>query len=176
MTSKKSVLITGCSEGGIGYSLACAFQLRGLTVFATARSFSKMSSLRELADVILLELDVTSSADIAAAAEAVKAQIPGGKLDYLVNNSGRQYHRPTLDVDVEEGKRLFDVNFWGTLAMIQAFTPLLFRAQGTIVNIGSIVGYLHTPFSSEFERPTIQLCWNLSLSFLYLFCFLSLRA
>jgi 1-acylglycerone phosphate reductase len=149
MPSQVSVLITGCSEGGIGYAMARAFQSRGFTVFATARSLSKMSSLKDLPNTILLELDVTSAADITAAVEAVKAQSPCGRLDYLVNNSGRQYHRPTLDADIDEAKKLFDVNFWGVLAMIQAFAPLLFQAQGTIVNIGSIVGYLYSPWSSK---------------------------
>jgi NAD(P)-dependent dehydrogenase (short-subunit alcohol dehydrogenase family) len=149
MNTKKSVLITGCSDGGIGHALAHSFQKRGLQVFATARSLVKMSDLEGVSNVILLQLDVTSASDIAAAVEAVKAKSHGAKLDYLVNNSGRQYYMPALDADIEEGKRLFDVNFWGALAIIQAFQSLLFKAQGTIVNIGSIVGYLYSPWSSE---------------------------
>lgn len=144
----KSVLITGCSAGGIGYSLAQEFQSHGLTVFATARTLSKISNLEKLSNVTLLPLDVTSASSIAAAVEAVKAKT-GGKLDYLVNNSGRTYCMPALDVDIEEAKLLFDVNVWGVLAMVQAFAPLLIEAKGTLVNIGSIVAYLNVPYGSK---------------------------
>jgi len=41
----KSVLITGCSTGGIGSALVEAFQKRSLHVFATARNPEKMSHL-----------------------------------------------------------------------------------------------------------------------------------
>jgi 1-acylglycerone phosphate reductase len=145
----KTVLITGCSTGGIGHALALTFQKHGLIVFASARNVSSMSSLSDLPNVHLISLDVTSSASIADAFLAVKAKT-GGKLDYLVNNAGRGYSMPALDVDIEEGKRLFDTNFWGVLRMVQAFSPLLMEAKGTVVNIGSIVAYLHCPLTSKF--------------------------
>ncbi|KIV81457.1 hypothetical protein, variant [Exophiala sideris] len=148
--SSKTVLITGCSAGGIGHALAVEFQRRGLTVFATARSTSKMSTLEKLPNMTLLPLDVTSPTSIAAAVDRVKAQT-GGKLDYLINNSGRNIMGPALDADIEDAKEMFDVNFWGILRMVQAFAPLLIEAQGTIVNIGSIVGYLYKPFTSLYN-------------------------
>jgi 1-acylglycerone phosphate reductase len=151
----KSVLITGCSAGGIGYALAQQFQKRGLTVFATARSLSKMEGLKALQNTVLLSLDVTSPSDIASAVSEVKART-GGKLDYLVNNSAQAIFVPALDQDIDEGKEMFDVNFWGTLRMIQAFAPLLIEAKGTVANIGSINGILHPPFSSE-KHATMSL-------------------
>ena len=144
----KSVLITGCSAGGIGSALAEAFQKRNLHVFATARTPSKMSHLEKLPNVTLLTLDVTSASSIAAAVEAVRAKT-GGKLDYLVNNSGRGFVMPTLDVNMEEAKRIFDVNFWAVLAVTQAFAPLLIAAQGTIVNISSLIGHLNVVWMGE---------------------------
>jgi 1-acylglycerone phosphate reductase len=54
---------------------------------------------------------------------------------------------PTLDVNVEKAKAMFDVNFWGMLARIQAFAPLVIAAQGTIVNTGSIVSVLNVPYN-----------------------------
>ena len=144
----KTVLITGCSAGGIGFALAVAFQKRGLTVIATTRSLSKMSELEKLPNVTLLELDVTSASSIAAAVEAVKTKTHGS-LDILVNNSGRNYFMPVLDTDVEEARKLFDVNFWGVLATTQAFAPLLLETKGTVVNICSIVAFLNPPYQSK---------------------------
>lgn len=86
----KSVLITGCSNGGIGSALAKAFQTHDLQVFATARDVSKMADLVKLSNVTLLALDVTDSSQISAAVDTVKSHT-GGTLDYLVNNSGKQH-------------------------------------------------------------------------------------
>lgn len=146
--ANKSVLVTGCSAGGIGYALAEQFQKRGLTVFATARNVSKVDGLKSLPNIILIPLDVTSPSDIDATVAVVKAYT-GGKLDYLVNNSGQSLHMPTLDQDIESAKGMFEVNFWGVFRMIKAFAPLLIEAKGTVVNIGSINGHLHPPFSGE---------------------------
>lgn len=55
----KSVLITGCSDGGIGHALAENLAMRGLTVFATARSTSKITGFDDYSNVYLLNLDVT---------------------------------------------------------------------------------------------------------------------
>lgn len=107
-----------------------------------------MAGLEKKPNITLLPLDVTSAADVASAVEAVKSET-GGKLDYLVNNSGRQYWMPLLDSDLDEGKALFEVNFWGVLRTIQAFAPLLIAAEGgTVVNVGSIVASLHPPYCS----------------------------
>jgi 1-acylglycerone phosphate reductase len=83
---KKSVLITGCSKGGIGDALATTFHKKGLRVFATARSLSKVQHLKELG-LDILPLDVTDEDSIKKAVESVKAAT-GGTLDILVNNSG----------------------------------------------------------------------------------------
>jgi NAD(P)-dependent dehydrogenase (short-subunit alcohol dehydrogenase family) len=92
MTSKShpqpSVLITGCSTGGIGSALAFSFASRGHLVFATARNTSKIDpKLAALSNVEVLELDSTSKESIAKAAETVGKRT-GGRLDYLVNNAG----------------------------------------------------------------------------------------
>lgn len=144
----KTVLITDCSAGGSGSSLAEAFQRRGLLVFTTARTLSKMSRLKVVPNITLMELDITSSTSIAAALKSVASQT-GGKLDYLINNAGQQMVMPTLDVNVEEAKKIFDSNFWGALAMSQAFAPLVIAAKGTVFNICSISGCVYTPWCSD---------------------------
>jgi NAD(P)-dependent dehydrogenase (short-subunit alcohol dehydrogenase family) len=82
----KSVLITGCSEGGIGDYLARDFHKRGFRVFATARNLQKVEHLKALG-MDVLPLDVTSAESIEAAVKEVKV-ITGGTLDILLNNSG----------------------------------------------------------------------------------------
>jgi len=83
---KKSVLITGCSRGGIGDALAQEFHKKGLKVFATARNLSKVEHLKTMG-LEVLQLDVTSQESIRNAAEEVQ-KATDGKLDFLVNNAG----------------------------------------------------------------------------------------
>ncbi|KAI7975038.1 hypothetical protein EIK77_001898 [Talaromyces pinophilus] len=124
MPQQKTVLITGCSDGGIGSALAKAFQSKGVHVFATARTVSKMTSLEQLPSVKLLSLDVTSSSSIDAAVDAVRKET-NGTLDYLINNAAINQYYPALDLDIAEAKRMFDTNYWGALEVTQKFAPLL---------------------------------------------------
>jgi 1-acylglycerone phosphate reductase len=157
----KTVLITGCSAGGIGHALVLAFQKSGFTVFATARSLKKMADLETLPNVHLLALDVTSPESVLAVAKKVEAET-GGKLDVLVNNAGAIYVMPLLDVDIDAGKSLFEVNFWAVLRMVQAFADMLIAAKGTIVNVGSAAGVIPLPFQGMFLCDPIELeCTNL---------------
>jgi len=146
--ANKTVLITGCSAGGIGHALVLSFQRCGYTVFATARSLKKMADLASLPNVHLLELDVTSPDSIAATVKGIESRT-GGKLDVLVNNAGQQYIMPALDVDINAAKELFEVNYWAPLRMIQAFSSMLVDARGFVVNIGSGAGIVSMPFQSE---------------------------
>lgn len=84
--AQQSVLITGCSAGGIGDSLAQAFHKKGVRVFATARNLDKVQHLKD-AGIEVIQLDVVDDASIKAAFETVKA-LTGGTLNILVNNSG----------------------------------------------------------------------------------------
>ncbi|KAF3051028.1 hypothetical protein E8E11_007691 [Didymella keratinophila] len=148
--ANKTVLITGCSAGGIGPALVLSFQERGYTVFATARSLNKMADLASISNVHLFELDVVDPQGIAAVVTEVKDRT-GGSLDILVNNAGQQYIMPALDVDIDAAKNVFEVNYWGTLRMVQAFSSMLIKAKGCVVNIGSGAGVVNIPFQSQYN-------------------------
>jgi 1-acylglycerone phosphate reductase len=147
---RKFVLITGCSAGGIGAGLAEVFREKGYHVFATARNTSKLPptlSKGPNPNVTILTLDVLSAESIAAAVKSVTKET-GGRLDVLVNNSGGNYFMPALDAPIEECRRVFDLNLFAPLAMVQAFAPLLIEARGCVVNQSSAAGYMPMPFWS----------------------------
>nr|A0A5B8YU68.1 RecName: Full=Short-chain dehydrogenase/reductase GME11361; AltName: Full=Dibenzodioxocinones biosynthesis cluster protein GME11361 [Pestalotiopsis microspora]QED41492.1 short-chain dehydrogenease [Pestalotiopsis microspora] len=125
VSAKKTVLITGCSEGGMGAALAVAFKEAGFRVYATARDPSKMASLSR-AGIETLTLDILSSESIATCASSVSS------LDILVNNAGSSYSMPVADMDINYAKQLFDVNVWAQLAVSQAFLPHLIKSKGMI--------------------------------------------
>lgn len=148
----KSVLITGCSAGGIGHALVHAFQKRNLHVFATARDTSKMSSLERLPNVTILSMDPTSAGSVQEAFETIRGRTEG-KLNYLVNNAGQTVIMPTLDFDIEAAKEMFEINVWAVIRTTQVFAPLLIAAQGMIANISSISAVVHTPYMGESPLP-----------------------
>ncbi|TVY35799.1 Short-chain dehydrogenase, partial [Lachnellula occidentalis] len=141
-----SVLITGCSAGGLGSGIALAFQGRNIHVFATSRSLSSLQHLKDVPNVTLLELDVTNVASIEKAVECVGNN--GGRLKYLVNNAGRGLIGPLLDGEVgcEVERKLWEVNYWGVLAVTRAFAPLIIKEKGVVVNIGSSAGMVNLPW------------------------------
>ncbi|KAK9384123.1 NAD(P)-binding protein [Lipomyces mesembrius] len=143
-SSKRTVLITGCSDGGMGAALAVAFHDAGLQVYATARNPAKMSHLVSLG-IKTLTLDVLSESSIAECVGKLTS------LDILVNNAGATYGMPVSDLSIAESKKLFDLNVWSYLAVTQAFLPLLLKSKGMIVNQTSVVSSVAIPFHSVYS-------------------------
>lgn len=144
MSNKQSVLITGCSDGGLGAALAIAFHEAGLQVYATARNPTKMTDL-ESRGISILPLDVLSESSIAACVSKLS------RLDILINNAGATYNIPASDINIPEARKLFDLNVWSYVAVTQAFLPLLLESpKAIIVNQTSIGAVTTLPFQGVY--------------------------
>ncbi len=145
--SAQVVLVTGCSTG-IGKALARELKVAGHRPFATAR---KLDGVADLAaeGIDTVQLDVNDLASIRAAVDAVVAR--AGRIDVLVNNAGINLFGPVMEMKLEEVRSLFETNVLGLLAVTQAVFPLMAeRHTGRIVNLGSVVGLLPTPFAAGY--------------------------
>jgi NAD(P)-dependent dehydrogenase (short-subunit alcohol dehydrogenase family) len=139
------VLVTGASSG-IGLETALYLAAQGYTVCATMRDLSRRDALdaeasRRNLSVQVQALDVTDSASI----EAVVASLVGryGGIHGLVNNAGGQLRGYFEDLTDTEIRALFEVNLFGTMAVIRAVLPVMRVArQGRIVIVSSIAGLL----------------------------------
>lgn len=140
----RKVLVTGCSDGGLGAALAIAFHENGLEVYATARDVSKMTEMASRG-IKTLCLDVLSESSITSCVR----QVP--ELDILVNNAGGGYSMPVSDLSIPDAKKLFDLNVWSCLAVTQAFLPLLLKSKGMIVNHTSVASLCTVPFQSAYN-------------------------
>lgn len=58
-----------------------------------------------------------------------------------------------IDTDVEQVQKMFNVNLFGPMRMVHHFHPLLIRARGTIVNIGSIGGIVPYVYGCRYCLP-----------------------
>jgi len=141
MTStKRTVLITGCSDGGLGSALAIAFHEAGWRVFASARNTSKIKHAQE-AGIETLQLDTVSDESITSAVSRIR-ELTGGSLDVLLNNAGVGHLMPVLDVEIAKAKKTFDLNVWSLITVTRAFMPLLLAsthpAGAMVVNNTSV--------------------------------------
>ncbi|HTR67145.1 MAG TPA: SDR family oxidoreductase [Terriglobales bacterium] len=146
-TVKKSVLITGASSG-IGRASVLQMSAAGWQVFATLRKPQEIEKLRAeaIAGVIPVLLDVEDRPSIKTAAEQITAQVAPSGLDGLVNVAGIGMVRPLEYATERDMQKIFDVNVFGQIAVIQAFLPLLRRNRGRIVNISSVGAHIAIPF------------------------------
>ncbi|HEX4334445.1 MAG TPA: SDR family NAD(P)-dependent oxidoreductase [Polyangiaceae bacterium] len=141
------VLITGCSTG-IGRALALELKASGHRPFATAR---KLEAIADLAaqGIETLALDVKDTASIAAAVATIRKS--AGRIDVLINNAGQNAFGPILELPLERVRSTFETNVLGLLAVTQAVFPVMAaQRDGLVVNVGSVVGILPTPFAAAY--------------------------
>jgi NAD(P)-dependent dehydrogenase (short-subunit alcohol dehydrogenase family) len=141
-----TVLITGCSSG-IGRALADAFRDAGHEVWATARKPDDVEQL-SAAGFTARQLDVNDGEALRRLADELEAQ--HGRLDMLINNAGYGAMGPLLDGGVEALRQQFETNVFAVVGVTRALFPLLRRARGLVVNIGSVSGVLVTPFAGAY--------------------------
>ena len=98
-------------------------------------------------EITPLLLDVTDTAQIGAAAATVAGHTGNAGLDGLVNNAGIGVFGPLEIIPIEQFRRQLEVNVTGQLAITQVLLPLLRRARGRIVLIGSIGTRFTPPFT-----------------------------
>lgn len=126
-----TALVTGANRG-IGTQFARELLARGAKVYATARR----PELVDVPGAEVLRLDITDDASVAAAAERA------GDVDVLINNAADTAGGNLVSGDLRAIRSTMDSNFYGTLAMIRAFAPILARnGGGAILNVLSAVAW-----------------------------------
>jgi NAD(P)-dependent dehydrogenase (short-subunit alcohol dehydrogenase family) len=136
-------LITGCSTG-FGREIATLAIERGFRTVVTARDPSTLQDFAAADNALILELDVTKPDHITAALGAAEKRFGG--VDVMVNNAGIGYFGAVEESEEAEIRRMFEVNFFGTSAMIHAVLPgMRRRRRGVIVNFSSIGGLRSFP-------------------------------
>lgn len=135
----KAILVTGANRG-IGQALAEEALRRGAgRVYAGMRQPLAHPDGR----VTPLTLDVTSSAQVEAAAAQVES------LDILINNAGVFGYDDLNDRGALE--QHLAVNLYGTYEVTRAFLPVLTRSGGAVVTIGSIAALAPIPLTPAYS-------------------------
>ena len=151
MADLPAVVITGASTG-IGATCALRLAKHGFRVFAGVRNPEDGERLlhRAVGRLVWLPLDVTDPDSIARAVEIVRAEQGHHGLPGLVNNAGIAVGGPLEYLSADRLRYQLEVNVVGLHAVTQAFIPLIRRARGRIVHIGSIAGRIASPLTGAY--------------------------
>jgi NAD(P)-dependent dehydrogenase (short-subunit alcohol dehydrogenase family) len=136
-------IVTGAGSG-IGAALAAEVARRGAAVIladiqeAAAREQAAGIEARG-GRATAVALDVTDPAAVKAVVD--EAAATHQRLDYLFNNAGILMVGDALQVDLDNFRRVMDINFGGALhGMLAAYPILVRQGFGHIVNMASIAG------------------------------------
>jgi gluconate 5-dehydrogenase len=140
----QTAIITGASSG-LGVSFAEALAECGVNLVIAARRNEKLVKVAEdltreySVDVVPVQTDVAQEDQVI---KMVKIAVDRfGSLQIIVNNAGIGALNPSIQMPLEEWKRVIDVNLTGVFICARtAAREMIKNKYGKIVNIASIYG------------------------------------
>jgi NAD(P)-dependent dehydrogenase (short-subunit alcohol dehydrogenase family) len=130
----KIVFVTGANRG-IGKAIVEALLKHKVAkIYAAARNVNDLPDFKD-SRVVPVALDITNPAQIEKAAQQA------ADIDVLINNAGVLSFASVVTGKPDELMRDMQVNYFGTLNMVNRFVPVIEKkGGGAIANIISIVG------------------------------------
>ncbi|CAM3905014.1 SDR family oxidoreductase [Rheinheimera salexigens] len=162
----KVIWITGAS-GGIGEALANKLAAAGAILILSARRETELTRVRDslvnAQQHLLLPLDITDTAAVAAALATIKQQI--GRLDWLINNAGISQRSLIMDTTLETERKLFEVDYFAQINLTRQALPLLLADDGgKVVFVSSVAGLVGTQYRGSYSAAKAALhLWANSL-------------
>ncbi len=141
----KNCFITGAASG-IGRSFALALAKEGMNLFITDINMEDLEKVKiEVeaigAKVFTEKCDVSKFDDFENAANVFYEKF--GDLDLLINNAGIAIAGSALELELEDWKKVLDINLWSIIHSLKAFLPsIIKRGSGHIVNVASVAGVI----------------------------------
>ncbi len=141
------VWVTGACSG-IGEALSYELSQRGARLILSSNRPDALEETRENcarpAAHAVQPLDLTEPSTLRDAAERVHADV--GPVDMLVNNAGIGQGGPIAKTDVDDVRRVMEVNFFGTIELTKAVLPhMRNRQEGHIAVVSSLAGKIGPP-------------------------------
>jgi NAD(P)-dependent dehydrogenase (short-subunit alcohol dehydrogenase family) len=133
------IVVTGASSG-IGLVTAKMAARRGAGVVLAARNERDLARAVDAirasgGRAVYVVCDVSDRDQVERVAERALAEF--GRIDTWVNNAAVSMYGRLQDVPLEDMRRQFDVNFWGTVHGSLAAVPRLKRQGGALINVAS---------------------------------------
>jgi NADP-dependent 3-hydroxy acid dehydrogenase YdfG len=143
----RRALVTGASSG-IGAATARRLRADGWDVVAAARRADRLEALAAEIGCETYVVDLTDDDAVAALASHLAAT---GGLDALVNNAGGAFGLDRVEnADVDDWRRMYEINVLGTLRVTKAVLPLL-RKAGAAKDVADVVNVTSTAAQGAYE-------------------------
>ncbi|HMD17687.1 MAG TPA: SDR family NAD(P)-dependent oxidoreductase [Terriglobales bacterium] len=149
----KVVVVTGASMG-IGEAIAKVFADAGASVVMLSRDASRSEAARHRVGhtdrTLAMACDVRNREEVDRALALTLHNFD--RLDVWVNNAGVGIRDTVADMETSALRELFETNFFGTIACMQAVAPAMRQAGGgSIINISSVAGHVPVPFMAIYS-------------------------
>ena len=153
---QKRVFITGASRG-IGAAVAGYLADRGCRVVGTTRDIGTLGDdAPNHQNITMVSMDVTDVGSIEWAVKQAREEM--GEIDVLINNAGISHMGPFEEMPEEQGRAIFETNFFGLIEITKAVVPMMREVgEGLILNIGSLGGRVGVPFQSYYVASKFAL-------------------
>jgi NAD(P)-dependent dehydrogenase (short-subunit alcohol dehydrogenase family) len=150
--SDQVVVVTGASAG-LGRAVARLAGARGARVVAVARGTDGLDGcVRDLeqlgAEAHAVQADVASLDAVHRVVEEALDRF--GRIDTFCSNAMVTVYREARELEPEELRRVFDVNFFGGVNCYQAALPALEESRGTFVQVASALSYRGIPLQAAY--------------------------
>jgi short-subunit dehydrogenase len=149
----KVVVVTGASMG-IGEAIAKVFADHGAGVVLLSRDSTRVEAALERIGhperTLALACDVRHREEIDRALGLTLHHFQ--RIDIWVNNAGHGLLDSVVTMETSALREIFDTNFFGTVAAMQAVIPVMKQQRsGAIINISSVAGYVPLPGSAAYS-------------------------
>ena len=141
---EQTAIVTGASSG-LGVTFAETLAERGVNLVIAARRYEKLVKVAEDISskhgvkVVPVQVDVSQEEQVINMMKTAIEKF--GSIEILVNNAGAASLSPSVDMSLEEWKKVIDVNLTGVfLCARTAAREMIKKKYGKIVNIASIYG------------------------------------
>jgi len=140
----QTAIVTGASSG-LGVAFAETLAERGVNLVIAARRYEKLVKVADEISskygvkVVPIKADVSQEDQVISTVKTAIEKF--GSIEILVNNAGTASLSPSVDMSLEEWKKVIDVNLTGVfLCARTAAREMIKKKYGKIVNIASIYG------------------------------------